>query len=187
MFARIYRPITIAVVVSLVLVMAAVMPVSAATAPATGRDGAGAPVPGWIMLEPGVTHWYKFTYDYDDSDEPPEAFVMMKMDMPEAVSFVVETPGNLARPKYDDDGNLRNPVGVGSPILLKVHNHDGTEKEIAAAMEVQNEHGFYVPDELALSWAGSARASDTYYVIVTNNHTYPCAYMLTISGKTVSY
>lgn len=187
MFTRIYRPITIAVVISLVLLVAAVTPVSAAPQPATGRDGAGAPLPGWITLEPGATHWYKFHYDYDDSDEPPQAFVEVKMEMPDAVSFAIETPGSLAQPKYDDDGNVHNPVGVGSLMLLKVHNHDGTEKEITAAMDAQNEHGFYVADEMVLSWAGSARASDTYYVIVTNNHDHPCAYMINISGKPVSY
>jgi hypothetical protein len=187
MFTRIYRPIAIAVVITMVLLVALVAPASAAPQPATGRADAGAPGPGWISLAPGSSHWYKFHYDYDDSDEPPQAFVVVKMEMPDALTFTIETPGNLARPKWDEDGNFRNPVGVGSLTLLKAHNHDGTSAEIEAELDGQNEHGFYVEDDMVLSWAGSAKASDTYYVIVTNNHNHPCAYKIAISGKTVSY
>lgn len=187
MFTRIYRPIAIAVVITLVFLVAMVAPVSAAPEPATGRDGAGAPVPGWITLAPGTSHWYKFHYDYDDSDEPPQAFVVVKMNMPGALGFTIETAANLARPRWDEDNNFRNPVGVGSLTMLKVHNHDGTPEEIEAAMDAQNEHGFYVKNDKVLSWAGSAQASETYYVIVTNNHEQPCTYAINISGKTVSY
>lgn len=187
MFTRIYRPIAIAVVTSLILLVAFVTPVSAVTEPATGLDGAGAPLPGWISLAPGASHWYKFTYDYDDSDEPPQAIVMVKEEMPDAISFTIETKANLARPKYDEDGNWRNPVGAGSLIWVKTHNHDGTPEEIAASFEAQNEHGFYVPDEMVLRWAGSTKATETFYVIVTNHHDHPCAYMIDISGKLVKY
>jgi hypothetical protein len=186
MYMRIYRPVTIAVVISMVLFMAAAMPLSAAE-PATGRDGAGAPVPGWIMLEPGMSHWYKFTYDYDDSKTPPEALVVVKADMEGAISFEIETAANLARPKWDEDDNPRNPIGVGAPMLLKAHNHDGTEKEIQAELDAQNEHGFYVRNPMTLIWAGSTKATETFYVIVKNNHDHPCAYALNISGKTVAY
>jgi hypothetical protein len=187
MFTRIYRPIAIAVVICMVLLVAAVTPVSAVSEPATSRDGAGAPLPGWFTLAPGASHWYKFTYDYNDSDEPPQAFVMVKAEMPNAMSFAIETAANLARPKYDEDGNWRNPVGVGSLTWIKTHNHDGTPEEIQAQFDAQNEHGFYVKNEMALSWAGSTKATETFYVIVTNQHDHPCAYMIDISGKTVSY
>jgi len=187
MSTRIYRPIAIAVVTCLVLLVALVTPVTAASEPATGQGGAGAPLPGWFTLAPGASHWYKFTYDYDDSDEPPQAIVMVKEEMPDAISFTIETAANLARPKYDEDGNWRNPVGAGSLIWVKTHNHDGTEKEIAASFDAQNEHGFYVRDEMVLRWAGSAKANETFYVIVTNHHDHPCAYMINISGKLVKY
>ena len=187
MSTRIYRPIAIAIVTCLVLLVAAVTPVAAVSTPATDQGGAGAPQPGWITLAPGASHWYKFTYDYDDSDEPPQAFVRVKEEMPNAIGFTIETAANMARPKYDDDGNWRNPVGVGSLTWVKTHNHDGTEKEIAESFDAQNEHGFYVRDEMMLSWAGSAKATETFYVIVTNHHDHPCAYMIDISGKTVTY
>lgn len=53
-------------------------------------------------LNQGASHWYKFTYHYDNSkndNEPTEALVLLKMSMPGAVSFSIETPGNLALPK----------------------------------------------------------------------------------------
>jgi hypothetical protein len=187
MFTRVYRPIAIAVVISMVLLVAVVTPVGAETQPATNRDAAGAPPPDWILLEPGATHWYKFIYDYDDSDEPPQALVVVKMDMPDAVSFAVETPGSLAQPRYDEDGNVHNPVGVGSPVYGEIHKHEGYDKEqVAAEQESADEHDRVV-DHVQLLWAGSAKATDTYYVIVTNNHDHPCAYKIDISGKTVSY
>lgn len=65
---------------------------------------------GTVMIAAGATQWYKFTYHYDNSkkdNEPTNALVVLKMNMPGAVSFTVETPGNLAAPRVSHDGNLR--------------------------------------------------------------------------------
>ena len=189
MFPKLYKPIAVAAIATLVLAMILVVPVSAADQPATVRDAAGAPMSGTVMIEPGATHWYKFKYHYDNSkkdNEPTQALVLLKMSMPGAVSFSIETPGNLALPKEDSDGHLRGPVGVGAPMSLKIHNHNGTATELANDKKNADEHDM-LQNWNMLIWSGKARTSETFYVVVKNNRTMPVAYKLTITGPDVSF
>lgn len=115
----------------------------------------------------GASHWYKFTYHYDNSkndNEPTEALVLLKMSIPSTVPFSIETPGNLALPKEDKDGHLRGPVGVGAPMSLKIHNHDGTEASIEQDKKNADEHDM-LQNWNMLIWSGKA-AGSTFYVIV---------------------
>ena len=187
MFTKLCRPLTFALVTALVLALVVVSPTTAAPVqPATSRDSAGAPLAGWVTLQPGETHWYKFAYHYDGSDNPPQALVVMKLDMPDAASFAIETASNLALPKVDKDGHWRGPVGVGAPMSLKIHNHDGTEAQIKAEKDAADEHDM-IQKDMALIWTGGGKASTTFFVVVKNNHEHPCSYKLTISGSTVSF
>lgn len=187
MFTKWSRTLTFALVATLVLVLGIVTPVTAAPIqPATSIEKAGAPVAGWVTLQPGETHWYKFVYRYNGSDNPPQAVVVMKLDMPGAASFAIETTSNLALPKEDKDGHWRGPVGVGAPMSLRAHNHDGTEAQIKAEKDAADEHGM-IQKDMMLIWQGGGKASNTFYVVVKNNHPHPCNYKLTINGATVSF
>lgn len=188
MFLKLYKPIAVAAITTLILAMVAI-PVFATDSPATGRDAAGAPMSGVVGIEPGASHWYKFTYHYDNSkndNEPTEALVLLKMSMPGAVSFSIETPGNLALPKEDKDGHLRGPVGVGAPMSLKIHNHDGTEASIEQDKKNADEHDM-LQNWNMLIWSGKARTNETFYVIVKNNQSVAVSYNLTITGRDVSF
>jgi hypothetical protein len=187
MFTKLSRPLATLFTV-LVLLGLVITPAFAATPqPATERAGAGAPVGGWVTLQPNQVHWYKFTYRYDNSEkdnQPTQAVVMLKQEMAGGASFSIETPGNLAKPLEDEDGNWRGPVGVGSPPISKRHEHEeGKEPEVVAAT---NEHGMVI-DDMQLVWAGAMRTKETFYVIVKNNHDHPCAYKLMITGPDVSF
>jgi hypothetical protein len=188
MFTKLYKPIAVAAITTMILAMVA-LPVFATDSPATGRDAAGTPMSGVVGIEPGATHWYKFTYHYDNSknsNEPTEALVMLKMNIPGALSFAIETPSNLALPKEDKDGHLRGPVGVGAPMSLKIHNHDGTEASIASDKKNADEHD-RLQNWSMLMWAGSTRTNETFYVLVKNNRNFPASYNLTITGPDVSF
>jgi hypothetical protein len=167
-----------------------VLPVQAANGPAPGRDGAGAPVDGWVEIAPGETHWYKFKYSYDnskDDNEPSQALVIMKAGGdPQHLGFMIETPGNLALPKKDDDGRLRQSVGVGSPMSWSIHDEDATEEEREREEQLADENGL-IHDWTTLVWSGSAKAKETFYVLVKNSGTAPQTYKLSISGPDVSY
>jgi len=188
MFTKLYKPIAVAAITTLILAMVAV-PVFAAGPPATGRDAAGAPMSGVVGIEPGAAHWYKFSYHYDNSkkdNEPSQALVMLKMNVPGALSFSIETPGNLALPKEDKDGHLRGPVGVGAPMSLKIHNHDGTETSIANDKKNADEHDM-LQNWNMLIWSGNTRTNETFYVIVKNNRNFAASYNLTVTGRDVSF
>lgn len=191
MFTSLYRLLSVVVVLSLILVMAVATPTTAAPIElGTGQATASAPQPGWIVLQPGQVHWYKFTYHFDrnaDKDaEVPPALVDVKMEMPRAVEFSVETARNMALPKEDEDGNLRQPVGVGSMQYFKIHGHDTTVKVHEAEKLAANEHKMF-PMEGELFWTTASKATETFYVIVKNTHDHPCAYQISITGKTVSF
>jgi hypothetical protein len=178
--------------VGLLAVLLVVTPALAATpsAPATGMAGAGAPLPGWVTIEPGATQWYRFKYSYDNSDkdnEPFQAFVEMEKAAPANVIFEVWTPARLNAPLPDpssndeENGMVREPVGMGTPMYLDTVWH----KEGPA----HNQHRHYVEvfDPMCLTWAGAAKATDTYYIVVKNKGTMAAAYELTITGPTVSF
>lgn len=187
MFTKLSKPLATLLTV-VVLLGLVVTPTFAATPqPATERSSAGAPTGEWVTIAPNQTHWYKFTYRYDNSKKdnvPTQAVVMLKMDMPGGAGFSIETPGNLAAPLEDEDGNRRGPVGVGSPVISKRHEH--VEGKEPTFVESTNEHGI-VQDEMRLVWAGAMRTKETFYVLVKNNHDHACAYNLAITGPDVSF
>jgi hypothetical protein len=188
MCTKLYKPMAVAAITTLVLALVAV-PVFAADQPATSREAAGAPLGGTVLIEPGATHWYKFNYHYDNSqkdNEPSEALVVLKMNVPGALSFAIETPANLALPKEDKDGHLRGPVGVGAPMSLKIHNHDGTAAQIQLDKQNADEHD-RLQNWSMLLWSGKTKVSETFYVLVKNNRNGPVAYQLTITGADVSF
>src|SRR5690349_18566682 len=124
MYAKRDKWLALVAIITLLLALGVVTPVTAAAQPATTREGAGAPFNTVVEIAPNQVHWYMFKYTYDNSkkdNEPSEALVVLRMNMPGALSFSIETPGNLALPREDKDGHLRGPVGVGGPLSLAVH------------------------------------------------------------------
>jgi hypothetical protein len=189
MFAKLYNPIAVVVVALLLLPMLVTPAIAAPTMPARTREAAGGPMPGWVQLAPNETHWFMFKYHYDNSknsNEPTQAVVMLKMDMPGAIGFVVQTPASLNWPKYDADKHLTGALGVGSPITYQPHEHGTSPEQYTRDKAAVDEHGMVVVGQV-LRWAGAARASDTYYVIVKNNTAAPRAYSLSITGPDVSF
>ena len=160
-----------------------------AAAPATGMATAAAPLPGWVKVEPGATQWYRFKYNFDNSDKdntPEQAIVELRMAAPANVIFEVWTPGRLNAPLKDptekhQEGTFREPVGRGTPVFLESVRH----REGPAL----NRHYDYtdVYDMTHLVWAGSANATDTYYIVVKNKGTEAASYKLTINGPTISF
>lgn len=162
----------------------------------TSRETAGGPFGGWVQIAPQTTTWYKFKYYYsprnDDSDdednngdnddnEPTNAVVHLRMNVPNCVSFEIQTPERLDHPdryaegnKDDDDAQtpLRGPVGRGTPFATNNHDDDSDEM---------------VRDPSHLVWVGSAAATDTYYVIVRNRTNAACTYTLSITGPDVAF
>jgi hypothetical protein len=153
----------------------------AVAAPTYSFGTAAGPGSGWIQIEPQTSNWFKFKYDYDNSDsdnEPTQALVNLKMEQAGCVSFEVWTPGRLRDPQHaDQEQNSRNdrvtPVGAGTPYSKGSVTVDGEER---AQLDVLN-----------LTWAGSATASDTYYIVVKNKTNAACNYSLSISGPDVSF
>ena len=182
-----FLSITIPVVMVLLLVVTPVLAAEAA-APATGMTAAAGPLPGWVKVAPGATQWYRFKYSFDNSKKdntPEQAIVEMQLAAPGKVTFEVWTPGRLTAPLKDptvkhQEGTFREPVGMGTPVFLETVRH--TE---GAAL---HRHYDYtdVYDMTHLVWAGSANATDTYYIVVKNKGTEEASYQLTISGPTKS-
>lgn len=181
-----------AVLFGLLAVLLVVTPVlaSAAPAPATGMTNAAGPLPGWVEVAPGATQWYRFKYSYDNSDkdnEPTQAIVELNMRAPGNLVFEVWTPERLRAPlpsftedKDEENGMVREPVGVGTPrFLYETWHWEG--------MRPQHKHYVDVVDRMDLIWAGGARATDTYYVVVKNKGETPASYHLTITGPDVSF
>lgn len=170
MSGRFFRDSALTVLVILALLVP--LPAMAVDPPASSKDSAGAPLSDWVSIGPGETQWYRFKYhsDFDPSDEkhdPTQALVILKAgDDSRAVNFMVQTPQTLALPKYDEDGHVNNPLGVGSPLT----DDDGD-----------------VLNWLTFLWAGSAEAKETFYVIVKNSGTSMKTYKLSITGPDVSF
>ena len=141
----------------------------AAVVAGSSPESALAPTVGWMTVKPGESHWYQFDYDYahkneSDDNEPSRAIATLEMTNPGSVGFVVQTPDRFGPwlDKDDDPGVL----GVGSPLYL------GTDDDSDSV---------YSADELV--WAGSARSSGTYYIIVEGDG----PYRLTVTGDTVNF
>ena len=199
-----FRSITRALGTAFVVSSMLITPVFAETSPqpSTNRDNAGAPLAGAVTSEPGSTHWYRFKYSYDSSSskEPSEAVVLLKMNTADCVGFDVETPGTLAA--SPQDSKQHEPIGRGSPLTKKEADFDqANADETAKDAEDTNENGQIDKDEnpyydkehgivenaQSLIWVGSARAKETFYVVVKNKSSAACGYRLTISGPTVSF
>lgn len=204
MFNQGLRSLKLAFGTALVATAVAIVPVSAETAPqpGTNRDSAGAPLANPVTIEAKSTQWYKFRYSYDSSSgkEPSEAVVLLKMNKAECVGFDVETPGTLAA--SPQESKQHEPIGRGSPLTKKEADFDtANADETAQDAEDTNENGqidkdenpYYdkehgiVENEQTLIWVGSARAKETFYIVVKNKSDAACTYGLTISGPTVSF
>lgn len=127
------------------------------------------------------------------------ATVLLKMDAADCVGFAMETPGTLATPA----GEKHNPIGIGSPLTKKLPDFDplNNQKNLGNADDTNDngkvddaenpykkeDHGA-VKNQQVLVWsASSARATETFYVVVKNQSKAACAYTLMISGPTVSF
>jgi hypothetical protein len=185
---QVFLSVTLTVMMVLLLVVTPVLAAEAA-APATGMAAAAGPLPGWVKVEPGATQWYRFKYSYDNSkndNTPEQALVELRTAAPANVIFEVWTPGRLTAPLKDptethQEGTFREPVGMGTPVFLESVRHwEGP---------AQYRHADYtdVYDMTHLVWAGSAKATDTYYIVVKNKGVEPASYQLTITGPTVSF
>jgi hypothetical protein len=177
-----------AMLAALLVTAMVVTPALASTAtPATNMKDATGPLSGVMQIEPGVTHWYKFKYTYDNSknsNEPTQAIVELAAQMNGAVNFEVWTPERLRAPLRDentpDDVTVRAPVGVGSPLYMgETYHREGPAPQ----------HKHYVPilDGLHMMWVGSAAATDTYYIAVTNKTDTVQSYELMVAGPDVSF
>lgn len=203
MFTQFYKRMA-TILCAAFLVTAKGAPVAAETAPqpATNREGAAAPLADTVAIEPGTVHWYRFKYSYDSSSDksPSEAIVLLKMNAAECIGFDVETPGTLAA--APQEGKKHEPIGRGSPLTKKVADFDpANATESAEDAEDTNDDGqidedenpYYdkehgvVENEQVLIWVGSARAKETFYVVVKNKSTAACGYTLSITGPTVSF
>lgn len=175
--------------VAVLVAMLMVAPALAAppTAPATGRTEASGPLPGWVDVAPGATQWYRFKYTYtgDPSEDQAElAVVELQMAAPAGVRFEVWTPERLNAPLPDpslneQEGAVREPVGVGTPRFVeKTYHWEGAPR-----------HKDYetVSNITDLVWAGSAEATDTYYIVVKNMGAETASYQLSITGPTISF
>ncbi|RIK35015.1 MAG: hypothetical protein DCC55_31650 [Chloroflexi bacterium] len=188
-----FRLFNSALMVSVLLAILVAAPALAATtpAPATSLKDAGAPLPGWVEVEPGAVQWYKFKYHYDNSDkdnEPTQALVQLRMNAPENVIFEVWTPERLRAPLPDpsldldeQEGTVRVPVGMGTPAFA------GKTWHWDLGDHAPNRHTVVLTDKCCLTWAGSARATDTYYVVVKNKGDTTASYKLSITGPEISF
>lgn len=189
MFRKLHTLLNI-LLVAVLLTVLVVTPALAETPtlPATSITNAGGPLPGWVTIEPGATQWYRFKYTYDNSDKDNEAlqaFVELDKAAPSNLIFEVWTPGRLNAPLPDPSmdreelGAVREPVGMDTPMYLDTVWHK----------EGMPEHRRYVDvyDPMCLTWAGSAEATDTYFIVVKNKGMTAASYELTISGPTVSF
>lgn len=200
MFTKLYTTFSLAVVTSLTPILMSAAPVlaeepsvetpvvtaSVQAAPATSYAQANGPLSGAIQIPAHGSQWFKFKYSYDNSDstnDPTEAQVMLKTDAAGALSFEVWTRGRMQNPQYDaNDVDHENgkvtPVGHGTPWLketIRTHNDDGSIDEEQML------------DAQTLVWAGSQKATETFYVLVKNNSDAPVTYTISISGTDVSY
>lgn len=139
----------------------------------------------WVSLGPDETHWYQFRYqglvDEDDgvstaeegddeestpqTSQSPTVNARLRMDTAGCVDFIVTTSRRLQNPDPDDDG-INEPVGAGTPAFII--EEDGDNR-----------------DESVLNWQGRAEANVNFYVIVSNNRDFNCAYNLSLTGSAV--
>ena len=130
------------------------------------------------VLAEGESRWYEFKYTYDNSDDadaPATVTVFVKGAAEDALSFEVWNPETVQHWVNQDDTDDWNAVGAGSKLsndLTFDNNEQGTLSN---------------PYENELIWVGSSAASDTYYVIVTNETGQPQQFELSITGSSIIF
>jgi len=162
---------------ALVLSALVVTPLFAQTAtPGTGRGSAGAPLANAVEIAGKSSQWYKFKFDYDNSDdenEPSQAIVELRSATIACLKFEVWSKGDLDFPRLDDNDKPQ-PTGQGTPLIIDREIDDEGDETITTV------------DNL-LQWAGGSKGSTFYYVIVKNNGEQSCSYQLKISGPDVTF
>lgn len=74
---------------------------------------------------------------------------------------------------------MREPVGMGTPRFVETTWHwEGAP---------HHKHYVEVYNATDLTWAGSATATDTYYIVVKNKGAETASYKLTVTGPTISF
>lgn len=200
MITKAYTTFALAIVTSLTPLLLSAAPILAAeqpvetpsvatsvpAAPATSFEQSSGPLSGAIQIPAHGSQWFKFKYTYDNSDsenDPTEAQVVLKTDTAGALSFEVWTRSRMQNPQYetndiDHENGKVMPVGHGTSWLketIRTHNDDGSIDEER------------VLDAQTLVWAGSQKATETFYVLVKNTSDTPVTYTIAISGPDVSY
>lgn len=157
MFNKFYKTIAATAVASIALTAVVAAPVGAQSLSPSGPNEAVAPSSDWVGIEPGESQWYTFHYDFDEDDSASQAIVELEMAVEDSLRFEIWTSEQL---RQWSNGDEVDALGAGS-----VSSND----------------------DMILEWAGSAPASDTYYVIVENNRSIPSYYSLDITGEDVSF
>ncbi len=130
------------------------------------------------VLATGESRWYSFKYtfdDGDDSDKSADVTVLVKGDTEDALSFEVWNPQTVQHWINEDDTDEWNAVGAGSKLSNDIA-FDNNEQE-----SLSN------PYKNDLIWVGSSSATDTYYVIVTNDTGQSQDFQIAITGSSISF
>jgi hypothetical protein len=99
---------------------------------------------------------------------------MVKGTMEDALSFEIWNPQTVQHWIHGDNTDDWNPVGAGSKL-----SHDLT-------FDNNRQESLSNPYDNSLVWVGSSSASDTYYVILTNDTNQAQSFQLSIAGSSVS-
>ena len=130
------------------------------------------------VLASGESRWYSFDYTYDnsdDSDKAADVTVLVKGNTEDALSFEIWNPQSVQHWINEDDTDDWNAVGAGSKLSNDL-GFDNNEQE-----------SLINPYSNELVWVGSSRASDTYYVIVTNDTGQSQDFQISITGSSISF
>jgi len=131
----------------------------------TGPENALSPAAETVTLDPGAIRWYTFKYDWDGESDPSEVIAELQMEEAGSISFEVWSQDDLQRWQNGEDFT---PTGAGTPAV--VFGDENTDR-----------------DRARLRWVGSSAATVTFYLLVENNSDSSAAYMLTITGDTISF
>jgi hypothetical protein len=130
------------------------------------------------VLATGESRWYSFDYTYDNSDDADiaaDVTVLVKGDTEDSLSFEIWNPQSVQHWINEDDTDDWSAVGAGSKLSNDL-GFDNNEQE-SLSNPYKNE----------LVWVGSSRASDTYYVIITNDTDRSQDFQISITGSSISF
>jgi hypothetical protein len=99
----------------------------AVSAPTHSFGTAAGPIAGMIQIEAKSSNWFKFKYNYDNSDsdnKPTQALVGLKMQTPGCVSFAVWTPGRLCDPQHNHYIVVKNKTTAACSYSLSISGPD---------------------------------------------------------------